>query len=753
MSCKVIRNYTPFVPTEEDPQVVEEYNRNKMEQPMEQPNKQIVSMLDKNNVYAPILNITREKAEQVVSRHKDFIIFIKVDQQAFNEVKKYRVDCLTVAWSYKQNKAITGYVFAQNEKVILGPEYGIKPYKILKSLNIENEYRSRSQYITPDYPLKAYWVGGHGNQIRPSSTETGYFIVPYNCTIIVKAHSADVAYTEFSYKSYLKLIEMGISRNYPSMWLDELIKQVGTIAIYGPGDKCPEFLYHLNANYQGKNSRWLSGSGIIDFDCIKDTEGLPSTLFDAFSANTAKSKTIVNADQLKSYYLDQYKWSMYPSQNDVELKLDTLFQKLKSTINSTNKQVLFEKVEPTINNLLNTIQIKQSKLCELLPGIYYNFVCRDIEGTYKKIYNVKRTTNKINNNNNIDRIVSFRKNNNTIKEMEYQKKEANRLAIEKKKKENNKKKFIEEQTKKLANEDKKFLQEHIKVFTTFLSEYPAETNENKKKQLSDAFIQYLDNDYERLNNMIMSYSEKIQELQRQQTEDKPEKKQNQTNQDYQKELNLFEEKINEEINNLAYISELIADKSDRDYNRLYTFKENGVDSYLDNIKQDLDDYIEQYSQPNNTRISNSSNSSSSSISSIASSPNNIVKNIKYFGLKNRISEAIGHRRNAIRQTFSNNFYKPIMMSELSNQKKKSNTRNKEIMNRVKASSNKWAAEQKARENANYEEYLRKTKKNNAANNKRINTIKNGKPNINTRNATAPVAGGRRSTKKRRSSRF
>ena len=742
MSCKVTSsNYTPFVPTEEDPQVVEEYNRKKMEQPMEQPDKQIVFMLDKNNAYAPILNITREKAEQVVSRHKDYIIFIKVDQQAYNDVKNYCVDCLTVAWSYKQNKAITGYVLKQEKKIALNPEYGIKPYKILKSLNIENEYRSRRQYIRPDYPLKSYWVGGHGNQIRPSSSEPGYFIVPYNCTIIVKAHSADVAYTEFSYKSYLKLIEMGISRNYPSMMLNELIKQVGTIAIYGPGDKCPEFLYQLNAIYQGQDKRWLSGSGIIDFDCIKDTEGLPLTLFNAWSANTAKSKTIVNADQLKSYYLDQYKWSMYPSLNDVELKLDTLFQKLKSTINSTNKQMLFERVEPYISNVLNTIQIKQSKLCELLPGIYYNFVCRDIEGTYRKIYNFKRTTNKINN---IDRIVSFRKNNNTIKEMEHQKKEANRLAIEKKKKENNKKKFIEENKKKSANEDKKFLQEHIKVFTKFLSEYPAETNENKKKQLSDAFIQYLDNDYERLNNMMIPYNEKIEELQRRQNEDKPEKKQNQTNQDYQKELTLFEENINEEINNLAYIRDQIADKSDRYYNRLYAFKENGVDSYLDNIKQDLDGYIEQSSQPNNTRISNSSSSS------IASSPNNIVKNIKYFGLKNRISEAIGHRRNAIRQTFSNNFYKANTYYAMANQQKKSNTRSKEVMNRVKASSNKWAAQQKARENANYEEYLRMTKKNNVANKKPNNLIIT-KPTLNMpHNTTAPVAGGRRSTKKRRS---
>ena len=303
MSCKITsNNYTPFVPTEEDPQVVQDYNLKRLQQSMEQPDKQIVFMLDEEDEdhEHPVFNMTREKAEQLISRHKDFIIFIKVDQQAVNDVK-YRIRCLKVAWSYKYNKALTGYVFEQNITIPLDirlePDYGIKERRVLMSLNIEDAYRISGPYINSDYNVKRYWVGGHGSQLRPSSrgfgyySETGYFIVPYNCMIIVKGNSGDVTYGDTTYK-YFKTLQM-YSHSIS-------IKNFGSVAIYGPGDKCPEFLYTLNSQFNN-TLRELYGSGIIDFDC--DLTDFPSTLNSSFKANADKAKDIKNIEELKSYYL------------------------------------------------------------------------------------------------------------------------------------------------------------------------------------------------------------------------------------------------------------------------------------------------------------------------------------------------------------------------------------------------------------------------------------------------------------------
>jgi hypothetical protein len=413
MSCKVTSsNYTPFVPTEEDPQVVQEYNRKQLEQPMEQLDKQIVFMLDEEDEDHdhPVFNMTREKAEQLISRHKDFIIFIKVDQQAVNDVK-YRIRCLKVAWSYKYNKALTGYVFEQNITIPLDirlePDYGIKERRVLMSLNIEDAYRISGPYINSDYNVKRYWVGGHGSQVRPYLSQTGYFIVPYNCMIIVKGRSGDVTYIDTTYK-YFKTLQ---TDSYHTS-----IQNFGSVAIYGPGDKCPEFMYQLNAIYAGDREGY--SSGIVDFDC--KLPGFSSIINSTIKANADKAKDIKNIEELKSYYLEQYKYSIYPPQNDISLRIDKIINTFPHLFYNTNE--MFEKSKAVINANLDTIRITQSRLCELFPGIYYNFVCRDIEDTYQELY---KSTSVLNTNKKERRLTS-RTNNNTIKEIEHKKKLQNK---------------------------------------------------------------------------------------------------------------------------------------------------------------------------------------------------------------------------------------------------------------------------------------------------------------------------------------
>ena len=660
MACRTPSSYTPPVRSDEDPQVVQEYNRKKLEQPMEQPDKQIVYyMLDMNDAYMPVFNMTREKAEQLISRHKDFIIFIRIDQQAINDVK-YRIRCLKVAWSYKDNKALTGYVFEQDTSITLDPECGIKSARVLMSLNIEDAYRISGPYILSGYPIKAYLIGGHGEQIRPSSTESGYFIVPYNCTIVVKGHSGDIQWADPAYKQFIELIKMGNLTKMPFLMIKDLIKKVGSVSIYGPGDKCPEFNYTLNSQFSRSGLRTSYLSGLVDFDCHKDMKNLPPTMHNSKKLNDDRKKIIKgNNEQIKSYYLDQYKWSVYPTQNKVELIVDN---------NPGNFY--------SIDEELNKIDIKQSALCKLFPGVYYNFVCRSIEGTTGQLFNTQNTTN----NNKKERIVSYRVNNNTIKEIEHKKKIQN---------------------------------EHIKVFSKFLNEYPQETNENKKKQLSNEFMSYLEKDLKQSEELKQPYEDKLTEVMMKYG-NVPEKKPNQTNENYEKNRVAFDEKLDKERDKMLEIYTPLSEDWELAASRYGSIQAEGIDNFIEKLKEDLAKYKDKYK----------------------------LLNIKNFAFKNRISEAVGHRRSAIRNAAFNK------------RDKTEAEQNKEVMNRVKASSNRRAAQQKALENANHAEYNRTTKKNNAQ--KNHTTLKNGKPNIrptpiiNTR-TMAPAAGGRRSTKKKRSS--
>jgi hypothetical protein len=204
---------------------------------------------------------------------------------------------------------------------------------------------------------------------------------------------------------------------------------------------------------------------------------------------------------------------------------------------------------------------------------------------------------------------------------------------------------------------------------------------------------------------------------------------------------MFQKNIDEERDKIEPSYNILSNEYSSAFTRYRLFKADGMDEFFPIIKRDLAEFIKKSSQPNNY-------SSSNNISLYNNS--NSVRNIKNFALKNRISEAVGHRRSAIR-----NAYLP------KNNNKNQAEQNKEVMNRVKAS-NRRAAQQKALENANHAEYNRKTKKNNVANtkytnnlknNRRINTLKINRPNVknNTRIMVPPAAGGRWSTKKRRSS--
>jgi hypothetical protein len=588
MSCKVTSPPPTPIIKKEDPREVQEYNQHKLEQPMEQPDKNIVFIMKKGNRHYPVFNRTRLEASQLIARHKDFILFIKIDQQTCHEITDYRVTCLSVSWSHKDNKAFIDVVLEQHSNVTLHPDCGIKPLKVMMTLHIEDAYRQRSSYIFPRNPIKSYWVGGHGKQIRPSvdKQEDGYFIVPNDCIIIVKAHSGSITYASPTYKYFKKLIQMADGTKYPFQIKNNLIKKLGSVAIYGPGDTCPEFMYTLHSKLKS-GRRVPYESGIIDFDCHKDMKKLPSLFADAIQMDITMSQTITNIEQWIAYYLQQYQWSIYPSQDDIRMIVD---EQLQSINNTTNGSII-KKLEPLISDALDGIKIKQSSLCRLFPGVYYNFVCRTIEDTHKLLYTFKKV--KSNNNN---QFVSYRANNNTIKQIEHKKKEQHNT-----------------------------IQGYINVITTFINDYENPSiHDEKKKEIVDDFMKYLKMEMERLQELFEPDKNKLDELQMQ-LDHEPERKPNQTNEEYQKEATMLREKLQDEYNALEANSSAMEENLIRLRSIYNRFKQKGPAAGMIILKSGLATYRGKLQQSN--------------------------INIKHFALTSRISEAMGHRSRAIRNVY------------------------------------------------------------------------------------------------------
>ena len=650
MSCTITSHDSkPFVPIKEDPQVVQEYHQLQLNQPMEQPDQKIVFMLDKGYVRCPVFNITRKEAENIITRHKGFIIFIRIDQAAYHYINDVRIECLKVAWAYEYDTVVTGYVYKQEKDITLDPECGIKPAKILNSLNIEDEYRQPNPYILPYYPIKSYWVGGHGSQIRPSSNEPGYFTVPYNCTIVVKGFSGNVTYSDKSYKDMIALFKMGEETRFPSLMMDDLIKKVGSVAIYGPGDKCPEFRYTLNSNFKD-NTRHAYTSGIMDFDCYTNMRDIPLTHNNSIQLNSLMKQNINNKKELKSYYLEQYKWSIYPSQEMISSQLDIILESVDS----------IEHCEYSIKYMLNSFKVKQSVLCESFPGVYYNFVCRDIEHTYNKMYTVDNPEGYTENT------ASYRLNNNTIKEIEYRIK------------------------------NKKPISKNTKAVRNFITEYPKAMNQKTRKQLTDNLIQYLKKETQHLQNVRIPYANELEAIRTGFESMTIERSPNESDEEYQMKV----EQIRSTFENLADPILKEIDKIDFVLIRLLSiYKQFEEDAIISNSGMEyLKTYVESYN-------ANKYDANKEYDKKIAT--------IKNFALKNRISEAIGHRRNASRRAFSNNFYrKTISRTRQLEQNAELAKKNKELMNKVIASSKKWEAEERARQHANLEKVQKNRKLNN-----------------------------------------
>ena len=229
---------------------------------------------------------------------------------------------------------------------------------------------------------KSYYLSGHGTD----SVET--FTVPPNCLVFVKAQVGELRYP---ITDVIKLCKPYIQNLLLTPLLSgyhKIIHEFGSMMIYEPGDQCPNFKYELENCYfkpeerVGQTYKCLNfESGLLDITKIK---------CDASTFHYRENLPIeASDDDIKQYVESLYINSVYPTIETVRSEITKLFSN-----NSANRHFFdglqgdkssANKVKYLISKLKCT-KTNQRELCEKMPGIFYNFICRTIY-LGNKVYN------------------------------------------------------------------------------------------------------------------------------------------------------------------------------------------------------------------------------------------------------------------------------------------------------------------------------------------------------------------------------
>jgi len=210
-----------------------------------------------------------------------------------------------------------------------------------------------------------------------------FFIVPNNCIIVVKATPGEKTH---STAIFPLLNKIGSAENQelfrnPLLNTKALIKELGPVSIFKPGDKCPNFEYKLFFNRDDidtERNKTISHLGVIktpiktpialvDYDA---DETIIDTIDNTYSESIFPSIKTVTNTILSNMLEDKPSGKETETVNDL-LSLDNpngygILDYVKDMMATTQKQML---------------RIGADGIAQR-PGVYYNFICRRINTDY-----------------------------------------------------------------------------------------------------------------------------------------------------------------------------------------------------------------------------------------------------------------------------------------------------------------------------------------------------------------------------------
>ena len=301
----------------------------------------------KNIGEVPIFDITKDGAELIVSNDKNLAVFRILDSEdhAMYNNSESSVECMVTFY----NESTPLHVPIYSSYLMKG----IDILQINKKRVVYQGYNHPNEplYLRPPPPKDAYVIGGHGEE------KDGYFIVPRDSIIVAKVQSGQFA-TLLDYNRYLQNLSR-MNKDVlcnPLENINQIIDAFGSVAIFEPGDHCPNFYYSLLMCHRSIKACNPSESGIIPVDEIITH---PERYADESHMSYENKKTI---EDKKDFLMQLYHASVWPMQHIIRQILD------QQPSDSTMEQL--------ITLIDNTYRVYQSDLSKSNPGVYYMFVCR-----------------------------------------------------------------------------------------------------------------------------------------------------------------------------------------------------------------------------------------------------------------------------------------------------------------------------------------------------------------------------------------
>jgi hypothetical protein len=206
---------------------------------------------------------------------------------------------------------------------------------------------------------KAYFIGGHGSE------GNGKFEVPKKCIIVAKAYPGQRTYVS----DEICQLSPDILKN-PIKNKVKIHEAFGTVAIYTPGQMCPNFEYTLLSCYPSDkpiNKCSSLGSGVIDLDLFYEDSNLKC--YPGTRIKNEQPFEMMKIPDIRKYVGNLYKYSLVPKPDDILNYVDIL----------KNEGITL--LPDILDNISKKSHITQNVLCDNLPGVYYNFVCRANEAS------------------------------------------------------------------------------------------------------------------------------------------------------------------------------------------------------------------------------------------------------------------------------------------------------------------------------------------------------------------------------------
>jgi hypothetical protein len=235
---------------------------------------------------------------------------------------------------------------------------------------------------------RAYTILGHGGD---SEEEID---VPSNCMVITLALPGDQTSVKGDTIPRLRKmmqLQMSVLLN-PLDHPKQIFEAFGPLTFYGPGAKCPNFVYKLGEIYK------TTEHGLKKYIALQPSGGLVNIATMQQHANIATIGHLIRQPQHTNEITDTlahiFQNSVYPQEADIRqllsrkgVSIDVAAEELAKSQDPT--EVINKTMQYGLKKIYNSPLIirTQQELFQDFPGIYYNFLCRDVGLVDTDIYN------------------------------------------------------------------------------------------------------------------------------------------------------------------------------------------------------------------------------------------------------------------------------------------------------------------------------------------------------------------------------